>query len=926
SMEGAMRNALRPIRVDGEAESTDRLYRNEGNGFFANISREAGILIEGYGLGVAACDLNQDGWTDIYCSDDFISNDLLWINNRDGTFTESAGEYFSHFTNSGMGMDIADFNNDGLLDVLVMDMLPVSNVRQKLMIPYRNTGKFYSGLELGYLPQFLRNTLQLNQGKFKDGKYRFSEIGFLSGIYQTDWSWAPLFADFDNDGWKDLLITNGFRKDVTNLDYINKIIERSQFGNEESHQQFFVNAMKDLPDVKLPNYIFRNNGNLLFSDKSEEWGLIHPTFTNGTAYADLDNDGDLDIILNNIDQEVTLYENQLRSNKNMAKDHDYLTIRFQKSIRDHEKIGLKVWIYQPDNRQYYEYSPYRGYKSTVDPDIHVGLGRSGKIDSLVFQWNDGTIQNINDPSINRILEILKSSGKSTVDSSHIISFIAAKSEINFENITDELSVKYKHEEAPSNDFLVTPTLLHSLSKYGPSITIGDINQDGLDDFFIGADARRHSNFFLQNADHTFSRKVFPADSMYEDMGSLLFDADDDSDLDLYVVSGGYHWADGSAQYQDHLYFNDGKGNFHLNEKALPKIQSSGSCVIAGDYDQDGDLDLFIGGRVKGRNYPLTPQSYLLENRRGIFVDRSEMLGNRKGKLGMVTSALWTDVNSDNTLDLLVVGEWMPITILLSKNGAFINETVGYNLEETSGWWNSINGADLDQDGDIDYILGNYGLNSFFKCSRERPIEIYSGDFDRNGTNDPIITHYIGDDAYIIHPYNILTELIPGIKNRFRTYSDYGNTPFKNAFTPEELAQTIRMNCKTMESVVLENLGEDGFTIHSLPTEVQFAPVFGILVDDVNSDYLPDLILVGNSLSEETITGYYDASLGNVLINNGNFKWKVEPPVLTNFVAEGDKKALAKMIVNGQPVYVMTENDGYLQAYTVDPPGNLTSIN
>ncbi len=921
--DGSKRNALRKIKVDGEAESTDRLYRNEGDGTFTNISREAGILIEGYGLGVAACDINQDGWTDIYCANDFISNDLLWINNHDGTFTESAGEYFSHFTHNGMGVDIADFNNDGLSDVIVVDMLPATNYRQKLMIPFLNIGRFYGSINVGYHPQFMRNTLQLNQGKFKDGKYRFSEIGFLAGVYQTDWSWAPLFADFDNDGWKDLLITNGFRKDVTNLDYINDISKRSQFGKEESRRQYFVDAMDKLPDVKLPNYIFRNDGNLGFSDNSKKWGLIHPTFTNGTACADLDNDGDLDIIFNNIDQEVTLYENQLQSNKKTARD--YLSIRFQKSTKEYYKLGLKVWVYQPDNRQYFEYSPYRGYKSTIDTDIHIGLGKSGQVDSLVFQWNDGSIEIIKNPTINRVLEISKPESNSPIYSSLIRDFIGAEWGIEFEDVTEELSVYYKHEEVATNDFVVTRSLIHSLSKYGPSISIGDINRDGLEDFFVGADLRQHSSFFLQNSDYTFSRKEFSEDNIYEDSGSLLFDADNDGDLDLYVVSGGYHWPDESTQYQDRLYFNDGKGNFHRSEKALPEIQSSGSCVVACDYDQDGDLDLFVGGRVKGKNYPNTPQSYLLENQGGVFINRSELLGSSHGNLGMVTSALWTDVNSDGLSDLLVVGEWMPITILLNKNGAFVNETATYKLEETTGWWNSINGADLDQDGDIDYVLGNYGLNSYFKCSKEKPIEIYSGDFDRNGVNDPIVTHFIGDEAYIVHPYNVLTQLIPSMKNRFRTFTEYGKTPFKNAFLEEEMAGVLKLDCKTMESIVIENLGEDGFILHTLPIEVQFSPVFGTLIDDVNSDHLPDLILVGNSFSEETNTGYYDASFGNVLINQGNFKWKVAPPSHTNFVAEGDKKSMANIMVGENKVILISENSGNLQAVKYQQDHNLKSI-
>ncbi len=913
SMEGSMRNAIRPIRVNGEAESTDRLYRNTGHGKFTDFSREAGILIEGYGLGVALCDINQDGWSDIYCADDFISNDLLWINNGDGTFTESAGEYFYHFTNSGMGMDIADINNDALPDVIVLDMLPPDNLRQKLMIPYRNTGKFYSALKSGYLPQFLRNTFQLNRGKFKDGKYRFSEIAYLSGIYQTDWSWAPLLADFDNDGWKDLLITNGFRKDVTNLDYIRKIIEQSRFGDEETRMQYMISAMEKLPDVKLPNYIFKNEGNLLFTDKSHEWGLTMSTFTNGTAFADLDNDGDLDIVLNNIDQEAVLYENRLLPSYKSSGNHGFLIVRFSSKVRDYEKIGLKIWVFQNGNRQFFEYSPYRGYKSTVEQDIHIGLGAAKVIDSLVIQWNDGLIQIIDNLAANEILEISKSAKHATVEGSYIKNFMDTDSSVGFNDITNDINVDYKHEEMPSGDFKITPTLLHKLSAYGPSISVGDINMDGREDFFVGADHGRNPAIFIQRPDNTFMKNDFPLDSNFEDMGALLFDADDDGDPDLYVVSGGYRWQAGSSQYQDRLYFNDGTGNFSKREDALPSIAGSGSCVVAADYDKDGDLDLFIGGRVEGRNYPLTPQSYLLENSGGTFENRSERLPDQ-GRLGMVTSAIWTDVDNDGWPDLMIVGEWMPVTVLLNKNGRFVNATSEYSLDETTGWWNSITGADLDLDGDTDYILGNYGLNSYFKPSPEKPVEIYCADFDRNGRVDPIITQYFGDEAFIVHPYNILTDLIPGIKNRFKTYSDYGSMPFRDSFLPEELAEAFRLNCKMMRSVVLENKGGKRFEIHDLPVEVQFSPVFGILAEDINGDQMPDLIMVGNSFSDETITGYYDASLGNIMINKGNFQWTAIQPVLSDFVAEGDKKALARIIVNNRPVYLISVNDGDLQAY------------
>ncbi|MBS0001387.1 MAG: CRTAC1 family protein, partial [Cyclobacteriaceae bacterium] len=503
AMEAKLRNALRPRRVDGEGPSTDKLYRNEADGRFTDVSREAGILQEGYGLGIGICDLNQDGWMDVYCSNDFLSNDLLWINNRDGTFSEESAVYFKHFTNNGMGMDIADYNNDGLLDIFVLDMLPMSNQRQKQMIGYRNLTRFYESIEMGYHPQFLRNTLQLNRGKFSDGQFRFSEIGYLTGAYQTDWSWSPLLADYDNDGWKDLSITNGYRKDVTNLDYIYFTIrENWMFGTPESKKELAVNAMNELPDVQLPNFMFKNNRDLTFTDKSSDWGLDYPTFTNGTAYADLDNDGDLDIVINNIDQEVILFKN-LTSEK---KKHGYVKLKFDRSVRDSEKIGLKVWAFHQDNAQYYEYSPYRGYKSTVGQEIIVGLGNSSGIDSLVVQWPDGLVRKWMNLSSDTTLYLVKSA--STSLPGHIVPGFNTRSvPVRFEDRTGSYRLNVRHVENSRIDLDHIPIIMHNLGQYGPGMAVGDINGDGLDDIFVGNDSNVPGNLLFQNPDRTFTTKI-----------------------------------------------------------------------------------------------------------------------------------------------------------------------------------------------------------------------------------------------------------------------------------------------------------------------------------------------------------------------------------------------------------------------------------
>jgi hypothetical protein len=919
AMEGSRRNALRPIFKNGEAPSTDRLYRNNGDGTFSNVSRQAGILVEGYGLGVGLCDINQDGWTDIYCANDFLSNDLLWINNHDGTFTDKAAEYFKHFTHSGMGMDIADYNNDGLTDVIVLDMMPYTNMRQKLMIGYKNFNKFYESLKLGYHPQFMRNTLQLNRGKFPDGQFRFSEVGYLAGVYQTDWSWAPVMADLDNDGWKDLVITNGFRKDVTNMDYImNSIMDNTPFGTDEVKKTRKIKAMEMLKDVKLPNFVFRNERNLTFSEQSKEWGLQDATFSNGMAVADLDNDGDLDLLMNNIDQELSLYENLLITGTQKRINTHFLTVRFDRSVRDVEKIGLKIWIYQDSISQYYEYYPCRGYKSCIDPDIHIGLGKSANIDSMVFRWPQGEMGKIVSCPADTTLIIYKSAPYIYKTQQSPVDLNLTNPQFRFREITKDAGLVFKHIETSPNDMDLTPTLIHSLNRYGPGLAVGDINKDGLDDLYAGNDSGNKGRIFIQNKSGFFVQQQFRSDSLSDDMGALFFDADNDGDEDLIILKSGNQKKVSDLNQKHLLYFNDGSGNFSLKEGVLPEIRISGSCVTACDYDRDGDLDLFLAGRVIPGKYPAAPQSYLLENEGGFFKDVSEKLGDKNGKIGMISSALWTDVNNDNKPDLVLVGEWMPVSILINKDSAFADETEAYGLDKLTGWWNSINGADLDNDGDMDYVIGNYGTNSFFKTTSGTPVEIFAKDFDNNGTIDPVITHYIGNKSFIVHPRDVLIRQIPAMSGRFDTYEKYGGSTFQQSFTKEEISGSIHMTCNTLKSIILENVNGHRFIIHELPAEAQFSPVYGIAFEDFNNDDLKDIILVGNSYSEETITGYYDASYGLVLINKGNMKWEVPEINKINLICDGDKKALVKLFINNKPVFLISENNGFLKALSYDP--------
>lgn len=925
AMEGAERNAIRNIKKNGEAASTDRLYRNNGDNTFSNVSREAGILIEGLGLGVKVCDINQDGWPDIYCSDDFISNDLLWINNMDGTFTDKSGEYFKHFTYSGMGMDIADYNNDGLPDVFVLDMMPVTNLRQKLMIGYRNLNKFYTSLDSGYHPQFMRNTLQLNRGKFQDGKYRFSEISYLAGTYKTDWSWAPLLVDFDNDGWKDLLITNGFRKDVTNLDFIfSTMVGMNPFGTEKTRKEMEINAMKDLPPVKLPNYMFHNNKDLTFSDVSSDWGIDKLTFTNGTAFTDLDNDGDLDIVISNIDQNAVIFENRLQSAKN-KKDAHYLRIGFDRSTTDADRFGLKVWAYHGKNHQFFDYTPYRGYKSTMDPEIHIGLGSSTSIDTLILQWPDGRLQKLYQVPADTLLTARKENGTLFLGDVYLKEFPADTLPIRFQDVTGKLGIEHKHKESSPVDLNQTFTLLHNLSQQNPTIAVGDINGDGLDDFYTGGDPGYSGSFFIQQPDHRFKEKSFDQDPQIEDMGALLFDADNDGDQDLYVVSGGSTKDINSGFYQDRIYINDGHANFTRDVSALPDIHSSGSCVIAGDYDLDGDLDLFAGGKIFPGRYPAPPKSFLLENNHGKFSDKSDLLDDTGGHIGVVNSALWSDVNNDGHPDLIIVGEWMPVKVFINDGKSFTDDSGEYGTDDLAGWWNSISGADLDNDGDIDYVVGNYGLNSYFKASQKEPVEIYAKDFDNNGSFDPIVTHYIQGKSYIVHPKGLLTAQIPAMQSRFRTYETYGTTPFKDSFLPQELNGAIHLKCTQMQTLILENIDNKMFKSIPLPLEAQFSPVFGIIFRDFNQDHLTDILLSGNSYADETITGYYDASYGTLLINKGNFIWEIPEQNQINLVMDDDIKAMNIISLGAREAILTASDNGFIHAYEWLPESNARRV-
>ena len=901
------RNLVRPKTNDGLAESTDRLYRNNGDDTFTNVSREAGINMEGYGLGVSISDINQDGWPDVYVANDFMTNDLLWINNGDGTFSNKISEYLKHQSLNGMGTDIADINNDGYQDIMVLDMLPEENKHQKTMLMPANYDRFMMNLQLGYEPQYVRNSLQLN-----NGNGTFSEIGQLAGVSNTDWSWGPLFADFDNDGYRDILVTNGYRKDVTNLDFAEYNAAKSQFGTEEANRKEFKEVLRALEGRKIHNYIYRNNRDLTFTDMSEVWGMAEPSYSNGGAYADLDNDGDLDMVINNIDEEAFIYKNRSEA----YLQNNYLKVKFKGDSLNQSGIGSRLKLTYGNKQQVYEHYFHKGYKSTVSNLAHFGLGKDSLIKTVEVTWPDGKSQIKQNIQPNQLLTF---NYKDAAAKSRLPSAAAGTL---FTDVSSEMGIQYQHKETGYDDFKVQYLLPHKLSQEGPGIAVGDADGNGLEDFYLGGSTDNAGVLFLQKEDGGFESRPFSAGGKKEeDMGALFFDADNDGDQDLYVVSGGVEHPASSGYYQDRLYRNDGSGNFTLDTKALPATLASGSCVTAADYDQDGDLDLFVGGRVIPGKYPMPAQSYLLQNNGGRFKDVTPTAAKEFASLGLVTSALWTDFNQDKQPDLIIVGEWMPLLFFQNRNGQFINVTEETGLQHTSGWWNSITGADFDNDGDIDYIGGNLGLNSKYKGSEKEPVSIHAKDYDSNGSIDPIMSYYINGKNYPTHPRDGLTKQISAMRKRFPTYEQYGEATLEDLFLEDELKDAYVVRGEYFRTSYIENLGNGKFSLKALPMQAQFGPVYGVMAKDYNGDNNLDIVLIGNSHATEVLTGWYDGLIGLYLKGDGKGGFTPVSASQSGFMVKEDGKALTEITsAKGEALILASVNQGPLRVFKPSSAG------
>lgn len=896
--------------IDGTSPNTDRLYKNNGDGTFTNVSKEAGVTIEGFGLGLSVSDFNSDGWPDLYISNDYLSNDILYINNQDGTFKNKISEFIGHQSLFSMGNDAADINNDGKPEIITLDMLPEINLRKKTTISNKSYQNYINNEKFGYEYQYVRNMLHLNNSL--DKGIKFSEIGQMAGVYQTEWSWSPLFADFDNDGFKDLLITNGFPKDITDKDFSNY---RAEVGKIASNMQL----IDSIPIIKISNFGYKNTGNSSFEDVTQTWGLNNPSFSNGAAFSDLDNDGDLDYVVNNINDIAFIYENtKQNTNKQSNETSNFLRIDLNGPSQNKNGIGTKIILKYNGTIQYHENFISRGFLSTVEPIAHFGMGKVKEIDTVVVQWPDKKTQNLFHVKSNQLLKVDYSNAHSVSDSISINPQKLFTTQYN-------LVPPFKPAENDVIDFNIQRTLPHKFSQSGPGLAVGDINNDDLEDFVVGGAAGYPTTVFIQTGNENFIKKniQLPSETkIEEDEGLLLFDADGDLDLDLYIVSGSIEPATSIDILQDRFYLNDGKGNFKMAKEALPEMKTSGSCVRAADYDSDGDLDLFVGGRVNAGKYPLPATSYLLQNDQGKFTDITERVSPTLKSIGMITDALWTDFNSDGLIDLMVTGEFMAIHFFKNTGKGFSLLT-NSGLENFKGWWNSIASGDFDQDGDTDYIVGNLGQNNNFGVDPQHPLKVFAKDFDGNGSIDPVLACYMKESMsstilklYPVHFWDELNSQSPKFRNKFSHYREYGKTTIEKLFTPQELQDALILEANYLSTSYIENIGNEKFSIKALDRLVQVAPVNGMITSDFNGDTFLDVAMIGNDYGNEVFSGRYDALTGIILLGNGKGGFQYVNSATSGFYVPGDGKALVRVPQKSQDLYIASQNRDSLRVFSI----------
>ena len=883
------RNVLRPIRTDGSAPSNDRLYRNEGDGTFTDVSRAAGITQEGYGLGVAVADINLDGWPDLYVANDFLSNDLVWINGGNGTFTDRAADYLPHTSHNGMGVDVADLNNDLLPDIMELDMLPISNYRQKMMIPYVNRDRFELKASHGYQDQYMRNTLQLHRGFGPEGEPRFTDVGNYAGVSATDWSWSVLLADYDLDGNKDIFVTNGYRKDITNLDFISYGPYNDMFGDEASKEIRVRDQLNAIAEVPLSNHLFRNEGNHQFTDRAGHWGLGELTYSTGAAYGDLDLDGDLDLVVNNIDQPASVLINRTRE---LTGAH-YLAVRLEEDEPELHAYQTTVCVYAGGQTQMQTVAPFRGYLSSVDPTLLFGLGAGRLVDSVVIKWADGTSQVLHDTGIDTLLKI---SYEKKVIVRPTLAYL--RPSLGAKTGFTATALPYRHAPVSYDDFRQTFTLPHGLSQSGPAVATADVDGDGRVDIVTGG-SPGHPLVLLQPTDTGYTVQEIHPGGPAAVTDLLLFDADQDGDPDLYVVAGGTNLPPEATGYRDRFYRNEGGGQFRYEAITLPERSESGSCVRPADYDGDGDLDLFVGTRVTPGQYPYASASQLLRNDGSGFVD---VTPPALRTAGMVSDARWVTTGTDD-LQLIVATEWGSLRSYSYTSGGWSHkdlrmvDAAGLVIPAPDGWWFHLAATDADGDGDSDLVAGNLGLNGPLQASPARPLHLYAKDFDGNGDLDPLLFHYVRDTLVPFHERDLLLRQIPSMKRRFPDYTTYARAGLDEVLTAADREGSMHLQVTDFRSYYLENLGDGSFRACPLPAEAQLGPVRASVFFDLTGDGQAELILAGNMHQTEiTQIGRYDGNYGTVLRQNEKKQWVAAPELQMGIDLSGEVSRL--LVVEG----------------------------